>query len=106
MSSSSPKRLKTVRLTKKALLNEDHFETARKKLIELRGVGKWTAEYVCLRCLGDPDAFPIDDIGLQNAIKRELDLKEKPTIAEIHHHAAAWKNWQAYATFYLWSSFI
>jgi DNA-3-methyladenine glycosylase II len=91
-------------LTKNVLLNQDHFETVRKKLIELRGVGKWTAEYVCLRCLGDPGAFPIDDIGLQNAIKQQLGLNEKPTVAEIVRYASAWKNWQAYATFYLWSS--
>jgi DNA-3-methyladenine glycosylase II len=99
-------KIESGQLTKNALLDEDHFETARKELILLRGVGKWTAEYVCLRCLGDPGAFPVDDIGLQNAIKRELDLKEKPSIAEILRHAAAWKNWKAYATFYLWGSFV
>jgi DNA-3-methyladenine glycosylase II len=93
-------------LTKKALLDKDQFDTAREKLILLRGVGKWTAEYVCLRCLGDPDAFPIDDIGLQNAIKRQLGLKEKPSVAKIHRYARAWKNWRAYATFYLWGSFV
>jgi DNA-3-methyladenine glycosylase II len=93
-------------LSKNVLLNEDRFETARKKLIALRGVGKWTAEYVCLRCLKDPTAFPVDDIGLQNAIKQQLGLNEKPTNAEILRYASAWKNWQAYATFYLWSSLI
>jgi len=93
-------------LNKKALLSEDQFETARKELILLRGVGKWTVEYVCLRCLGDPGAFPVDDIGLQNAIKRQLGLNEKPTVAEMLRYAAAWKNWQAYASFYLWGSFI
>ena len=93
-------------LTKNALLNEDQFETARKELILLRGVGKWTAEYVCLRCLGDPGAFPADDIGLQNAIKQHLGLDEKATVEGILHYAAAWKSWQAYATFYLWSSLV
>ncbi len=99
-------KIESGQLTKNALLDEDQFETARKELILLRGVGKWTAEYVCLRCLGDPGAFPVDDIGLQNAIKRQLGLKEKPSVAEIHRYAAAWKNWRAYATFYLWSSFL
>jgi DNA-3-methyladenine glycosylase II len=98
------RKIESGNLTKKRLLNEDQFETARKELILLRGVGKWTAEYVCLRCLGDPGAFPVDDIGLQNAIKQQLGLNEKPTIAEILHYAAAWNSWQAYATFYLWSS--
>ncbi len=100
------RKIKGNHLTKKMLLNEDQFETARRELVLLRGVGKWTAEYVCLRCLGDPGAFPVDDIGLQNAIKRQLGLKEKPNISEILSYAAAWKNWKAYATFYLWGSFV
>jgi DNA-3-methyladenine glycosylase II len=97
-------KIESGRLTKKALLDDDQFESARKKLILLRGVGKWTAEYVCLRCLGDPRAFPVEDIGLQNAIKQQLGFKEKPSIAQIVRYGSAWKNWQAYATFYLWSS--
>jgi len=55
-------------LTKKKLLNQDGFETARKELMRLHGVGKWTAEYVSLRCLKDPAASPVDDVGLQNAV--------------------------------------
>lgn len=93
-------------LAKKTLLSKDHFESTRKELLLMRGVGKWTAEYVCLRCLGDPGAFPVDDIGLQNAIKQQLGLNEKPTVDEILRYACAWKNWQAYATFYLWSSLV
>ncbi len=99
-------KIESGQFTQKALLNDDQFESARKELIRLRGVGKWTAEYICLRCLGDPDAFPVDDIGLQNAIKRELGLSEKPSVDEIHRYAAAWKKWKAYATFYLWGSFV
>ena len=93
-------------LSKNLLRDEDRFETAKKKLMALRGAGKWTAEYVCLRCLKDPSAFPVDDIGLQNAVKQQLGLNEKPTIAEILRYASACKNWQAYATFYLWASQI
>ena len=100
------RKIESRHLSKKMLLKEDHFDSAREKLISLRGVGKWTAEYICLRCLGDPGAFPVDDIGLQNAIKRELSLNEKPSVDEIHRYAAGWTNWKAYATFYLWGSFV
>jgi DNA-3-methyladenine glycosylase II len=93
-------------LSKNVLLDEDRFETAREKLIELRGVGKWTAEYVCLRCLGDPSAFPVDDVGLQNAVKQQLGLSKKPTGEDIIRYSKGWENWQAYATFYLWASLI
>jgi DNA-3-methyladenine glycosylase II len=91
-------------LSKNDLLKEDSFKSAKKELIGLRGVGRWTAEYVCLRCLKDPAAFPVDDVGLQNAIKRQLRLATKPTVDEIYKFSRPWKNWQAYATFYLWNS--
>jgi DNA-3-methyladenine glycosylase II len=93
-------------LTKKSLLNQKNFAGARKTLMELRGVGKWTAEYVTLRCLRDPAALPADDVGLQNALKYQLGLNHKPTADEIIQVSKGWKNWQAYATFYLWHSLI
>jgi DNA-3-methyladenine glycosylase II len=93
-------------ITNNALLDDDHFETARRKLMALRGVGKWSADYVCLRCLGDPAAFPVDDIGLQNAVKQQLGLKDKPPADRMIRYASGWKNWQAYAAFYLWRSLI
>ena len=93
-------------ITKNGLLNEGQFEAARRKLMHLRGIGKWSADYVGLRCLGDPAAFPVDDIGLQNAVKQQLGLNQKPTTDEILRYATGWKNWQAYAAFYLWRSLI
>jgi len=75
-------------------------------LMRLHGVGKWTAEYVCLRCLKDPAAFPVDDVGLQNAIKQQLHLSAKPSVDEIYKFSRHWKNWEAYATFYLWNSLM
>jgi len=93
-------------LTKKRLLSENGFETARRELMQLHGVGKWTADYVSLRCLKDPAAFPVDDVGLQNAVKQQLGLNKKPTGEDINKFSDRWKNWQAYATFYLWASLI
>jgi len=99
-------KFKNNEITKNELLNDDNFGTARRKLLHLRGIGKWSADYVCLRCLGDPTAFPVDDIGLQNAVKQQLGLHDKPTVARMLRYAAGWKNWQAYAAFYLWRSLI
>jgi DNA-3-methyladenine glycosylase II len=93
-------------LTKNRLLHHDGFETARKELMGLHGVGKWTADYVSLRCLKDPTAFPVADVGLQNAVKQQLGLTKKPTSEDITRYAMGWQNWQAYATFYLWASLI
>jgi DNA-3-methyladenine glycosylase II len=93
-------------LTKKKLLKQEGFETARKELMGLYGVGQWTADYVSLRCLKDPAAVPVADIGLQNAVKQQLDLSHKPTAEDISRYSKNWQNWQAYATFYLWASLV
>jgi AraC family transcriptional regulator of adaptative response / DNA-3-methyladenine glycosylase II len=67
------------------------------RLSEIRGIGKWTAQYVSMRALGDPDAFPSGDAGLLHASglksARELELRSD-----------AWRPWRAYAAMYLWSA--
>jgi DNA-3-methyladenine glycosylase II len=92
--------------SREGLLRHNSFESSRKELMRLRGVGQWTADYVSLRFLRDPAAFPVADVGLQNAIKQQLNLNKKPTADDIIRYSNAWKNWQAYATFYLWASLI
>ncbi|MEM8907905.1 MAG: DNA-3-methyladenine glycosylase, partial [Bacteroidota bacterium] len=82
------------------------FEAAKKRLIQIRGIGNWTANYVLMKSLRHPDAFPIEDAGLHNALKRQLGLERKPTLAEIQTMAKGWEGWQAYATFYLWQSLL
>jgi DNA-3-methyladenine glycosylase II len=99
-------KISTGDLTKKKLFDHDGFEAARKELMHLHGVGQWTADYVSLRCLMDPAAFPVADVGLQNAVKLQLGLSQKPAAEDIVGYSKGWENWQAYATFYLWASLI
>jgi AraC family transcriptional regulator of adaptative response / DNA-3-methyladenine glycosylase II len=66
------------------------------RLCEIPGIGKWTAQYVAMRALGEPDAFPAGDLGLAHA----LQLK---SAREIEERSRAWRPWRAYATMYLWS---
>jgi DNA-3-methyladenine glycosylase II len=89
-------------LTKELLLNIENVKAAEKILIKIRGIGPWTANYVLMRCLRFPDAFPIDDVGLHNAIKLLLGAEKKPTKEEILKLSANWTGWESYATFYLW----
>ncbi|MEI3605327.1 DNA-3-methyladenine glycosylase [Pseudogracilibacillus sp. SE30717A] len=96
------KLMKNGHLSKEKMLNFDDFKLAEKELIRIRGIGPWTANYVCMRCLRYPTAFPIDDVGLINAIKLVNGMERKPTKDEIRELASEWKNWEAYATFYLW----
>ena len=93
-------------LSKEKLLAGDGFKAAGKKLMQLHGVGQWTADYVRLRCLMDPGAVPVADVGLQNAVKQQLGLNKKPSAGDIDRLSDRWQNWQAYATFYLWASLI
>jgi hypothetical protein len=65
------------------------------RLCEIPGIGNWTAQYVAMRALGEPDAFPSSDLGLLRAMalgtSRDLELR-----------AEAWRPWRAYAAMYLW----
>lgn len=98
------KEMKSGKLTKELLLQKQDYHQVQKSLMSIRGIGAWTADYVMMKCLHQTSSFPIADVGLHNALKNLLSLKEKPTIEEIEEYAANWEGWQAYATFYLWRS--
>ncbi|GGN94813.1 DNA-3-methyladenine glycosylase family protein [Saccharibacillus kuerlensis] len=89
-------------LTKEQLLQAGSVKQAEKMLINIRGIGPWTAHYVLMRCLRMPDAFPIDDVGLHLSIKHVLGLDAKPSKERILELSAGWTLWESYATFYLW----
>lgn len=89
-------------LTKEQLIAVNDITLATKQLVAIRGIGPWTANYCLLFCLRYPNAFPIDDVGLQLAIKHQLELDRKPTTQEMISYAKALEGWEAYATFYLW----
>lgn len=57
------------KLNKELLLESGDVRETEKKLVAIRGIGPWTANYVLMRCLRFPSAFPLADVGLQNAIK-------------------------------------
>lgn len=88
-------------LSREQLMNMS-FKDAEKSLLKLRGIGPWTANYVLMRCLRFQTAFPIDDVGLINSIKLIRNMDRKPTKDEIVELSCPWKNWESYATFYLW----
>ena len=91
----------TGQLNKEQLLMMS-LEEMETRLTAIRGIGKWSANYVIMRCLRHPNAFPLADVGLHNALKKVLDRTEKPSLSEIEDWAKNWSGWRAYATFYLW----
>ncbi|KIN40019.1 DNA-3-methyladenine glycosidase II [Bacillus subtilis] len=89
------------KLSKEKLMKMN-FKDAEKNLIKIRGIGPWTANYVLMRCLRFPTAFPIDDVGLIRSIKILRNMNRTPTKDEILEISFSWKTWESYATFYLW----
>jgi AraC family transcriptional regulator of adaptative response / DNA-3-methyladenine glycosylase II len=74
---------------------------ARRMLNELPGIGHWTAEYVAMRALRDPDAFLASDLGLKHALER-LGHDGRPGHASAV--AERWRPYRAYALQHLWAS--
>jgi AraC family transcriptional regulator of adaptative response / DNA-3-methyladenine glycosylase II len=65
-------------------------------------VGEWTAQYIALRELREPDAFPGADIGLMRAMADEAGVR--PTADQLLRRSEAWKPWRAYAAQHLWAA--
>jgi DNA-3-methyladenine glycosylase II len=84
------------------LLFEPGREDGVARLLALHGIGDWTAQYIALRQLREPDAFPSGDVGL---IKALAVLEERPVTArELLLRAEAWRPCRGYAAQLLWTS--
>jgi methylphosphotriester-DNA--protein-cysteine methyltransferase len=68
---------------------------------QLPGIGAWTANYIAMRALREPDAFPAADLGLLKAME---SLGHPVTKAQLIKYSQAWRTWRAYAATHLWSS--
>src|SRR3954469_2771232 len=74
------------------------------ELVEVRGIGRWTAEMFLIFNLMRPDVLPLDDLGLQRAICLHY-FKGRPRVrATMRRLARAWQPWRSVATWYLWRS--
>lgn len=91
------------KLDLEALWNKSDEEIIR-KLLPIRGIGKWTIECLLIFGMGRPDILPAADIGLRNAIRKIWNLESQPSEEEVRRLAEAWKPWRTYITYYLWES--
>jgi len=71
-------------------------------LIQVRGIGRWTAEMFLLFTLGRLDVFPVADLGIQKAIQRVYGYQQLPAQRTMNRHGNAWKPYRSLATWYLW----
>lgn len=77
------------------------LEEAVARLAELPGIGRWTAHYVAMRAMRQPDAFPDSDLGLLRAVARR-GLRASPEA--LARRAESWRPWRAYAAMHLWTA--
>jgi AraC family transcriptional regulator of adaptative response / DNA-3-methyladenine glycosylase II len=78
------------------------LEAAVERLRALPGVGEWTAQYIAMRALREPDAFPSADVGLQRALADARGAR--PTPQALLARAESWRPWRAYAALHLWTA--
>ncbi len=71
-------------------------------LCKLPGIGEWTAQYIAMRELREPDAFPAADVGLMRAMANGDGARPSPR--ELLARAERWRPWRAYAAQHLWAS--
>ncbi|HDL17004.1 MAG TPA: DNA-3-methyladenine glycosylase 2 family protein, partial [Rhizobiales bacterium] len=77
-------------------------EVTLERLKTLPGIGDWTSQYILMRALCEPDAFPAADIGLMRAMAAKKG--QRPTPATLLERAETWRPWRAYAALHLWAS--
>ena len=78
------------------------LDQAIAKLRSLPGIGEWTAQYIAMRELREPDAFPAADVGLLRAMAAADGRRPSP--AELLSRAERWRPWRAYAALHLWAA--
>ena len=74
------------------------------ELVDVRGVGRWTAEMFLIFSLRRPDVWPLDDIGLQKAVALHYLAGDRPTPKILRRHGERHSPWRTVATWYLWRS--
>ncbi|HEY6410025.1 MAG TPA: DNA-3-methyladenine glycosylase [Ktedonobacteraceae bacterium] len=71
-------------------------------LIEVKGIGRWTAEMILIFSLGRPDVLPVDDLGFVEGVRESYALDTRPTRKEMLERGEAWRPYRTFATWYMW----
>ncbi|HEX7031839.1 MAG TPA: DNA-3-methyladenine glycosylase [Nitrososphaera sp.] len=95
---ASDGRLKLSQLSK--MRDEEVIE----QLVQVKGIGRWTAEMFLIFCLGREDVLPVGDLGLRKAMQKAYSLAELPTPEIMWNIARPWRPYCSVATWYMWKS--
>jgi DNA-3-methyladenine glycosylase II len=79
-------------------------EAIIEELVQVRGIGRWTAEMFLMFNLLRPDVFPLDDLGLQKGIRVAYYKNRKVSLKTMRRLGEGWRPWRSVATWYLWRS--
>jgi DNA-3-methyladenine glycosylase II len=80
------------------------YESAVEKLLAIRGLGPWSANYILMRGAGHQDAFPVGDSGINTAVNKLYGMGKKPDPRQLLQLSERWRPYRSLATFYLWKS--
>ena len=86
-----------------ASMNDGDVRTA---LLELKGIGPWTADIYLLMALRRPDVWPRGDLALASAVQEVKRLRARPSVTDLDEIGMAWKPWRAVAARLLWHHYL
>ena len=81
-------------------------DAARRRLVEIRGIGPWTADIYLLMALGRPDVWPDGDLALATAAQQVKRLRRRPDTDRLRRLATSWAPWRAVAARILWHHYL
>jgi DNA-3-methyladenine glycosylase II len=73
-------------------------------LVEVKGIGRWTAEMYLMFRLQRPDVLPVGDLGILKAVQKHYRLRKPPTPERLHRIGESWRPYRSIACWYLWAS--
>ena len=85
-----------------AIVRKLDDEAIIERLIEVRGIGRWTVEMLLIFQLGRPDVLPVDDFGVRNGFRIAYGRRSMPTPKEVRQYGERWKPYRTAAAWYLW----
>ena len=85
-------------------LSKMNDEEIINKLINVKGIGRWTSEMFLIFSLGRPDVLPVSDLGVRKAMAKVYSLSELPKPHTMIEIAEPWRPYRSIATWYLWKS--
>ncbi len=84
------------------IINELGDEAIVERLIEVRGIGRWTVEMLLIFQLGRPDVLPADDFGVRNGFRIAYRRRSMPTPRQVLRYGERWRPYRTVASWYLW----